>query len=272
MRFGAVYCLYDDHEYLAISLEPIKCHLAKILFLISDVPWNGERCDNSPTIRAVEQICRSNPNCEVFYGHWTNEMDQRNFGLDCLFSEGIDYSLIIDNDEIYDERHFSNILGYVRERPSCSAFHIEWNTYWKKDYYRVEPRESYKPVVMVKTDSFLFTAIRGGVTAVRRTGAGLVRGPDGYNATLIPPDVAICYHLSYARTDEFMRRKLETNSHAPEFLSNWYSDVWLKWTPEMRHLHPVTPAQYECAVREDFLTLPIVLQRFIERERLSQHF
>lgn len=52
MTFGAVYCLYDDHEFIDISVLPISQYLNKVLFLISDVPWNGkpliktkEKCD-----------------------------------------------------------------------------------------------------------------------------------------------------------------------------------------------------------------------------------
>ena len=45
MKFGAVYCIYDDHEYIDISVLPISPLLNKVLFLISDV-----LTDNSETI------------------------------------------------------------------------------------------------------------------------------------------------------------------------------------------------------------------------------
>ena len=80
--------------------------------------------------------------------------------------------------------------------------------------------------------------------------------------------MAICYHLSYARDDDTMRRKFETNSHAKEFIGDWYEEIWLKWHPDMRDLHPVTPSQYKMATKDDFSRLPLQLRGFIKREQL----
>ena len=268
MKFGAVYCIYDDHEYLDISLEPIKDNVDKVLFLISRVPWNGEECDNSKTVQKVEQLCRDNEHFELLGGVWLNEIDQRNFGLSRFFAEGIDYCFVIDNDEIYHQHHFINIKEFIFRNPQIDAFHLEWNTYWNKDYYRIHPRENYQPVVAVKVKNFLFTIIRGGITSVIRSEKNVLKSTGKYNALLIPPQVAICYHLSYARDDESTKRKFETNSHAPEFIKDWYSEVWLKWTPQMRNLHPVTPEQYQIAVKEDFSIFPASLKKFIKKEKL----
>ena len=270
MRFGAVYCLYDDHEYLDISLESVEKYLDKVLFLISDVPWNGKPADNRVTIEKVESICAGSSKCELVRGHWTNEMDQRNFGLQCLLAESIEICLIIDTDEIYHENEFGKIIEFIEANSACPAFHIHWNTYWKKDYFRIAPIESYKPPVAVRTDRFFFNDIRGGTTAVKRTVDGLVAHGQAYEALLIPPEVGMCFHLSYARDDAYMRRKLETNSHAPEFIDKWYEDVWLSWTPEMRNLHPINPSQYERAEREDFRRFPAPLKQLIKKERFEE--
>lgn len=271
MKFGAVYCLYDDHEYLEISLEPIKKHLDKVLFLISSVPWNGSKTDNSATIQKVEQLCKDNKNFELVKGGWKNEIDQRNFGLSRFLIEGINICFIIDNDEVYHEKHFRNIIEFIEQNSQYDAFHIEWNTYWKKDYYRIHPREEFRPVIAVRVKNFHFTIIRGGITSIIRTEQAVLKLPSSnYNGILISPNIAICYHLSYARDDECMKRKFETNSHAPEFIKNWYDEIWLKWNPQMRNLHPVTSSQYQIAVKEDFSIFPDSLKKFIKRERLPK--
>ena len=269
MKFGAIYCIYDDHEYLDISLFPISDHLDKVLFLISDVPWNGKKSDNSETINKVKELCSKNKHFELIQGHWTNEIDQRNFGLFRFFVEGIDIAFVIDSDEIYPIYHFLNIKQFIIQNPQIDAFHLEWNTYWTKDYYRINPREHYKPLIAVRVSSFKFTYIRGGITSVIRTATTILKTNKEYNGVLIPPQIGICFHLSYARNNEYMKRKLETNSHASEFIKGWYENVWLKWKPDMRNLHPVTPQQYQVAIKEDFAIFPEQLKTFIKKEKLS---
>jgi len=270
MKFGAIYCLYDDHEYLEESLFPHACNLSKVLFLISDVPWNGEKADNSKTVSRVKKLCEKNPNFELIEDHWENEIDQRNFGLAFFYKKGIDYAFIIDSDEIYRDHHFKNIKKFILKNPEYDAFHIKWNTYWTKNYYRIQPRENYNPVIAVRVSHFLFTIIRGGITSVIRSENSVIKTTGQYNGVLIPPEIAICFHLSYARNNEYMKRKLETNSHAGEFLDGWYENVWLKWTPNMRHLHPVAPTDYGMAVREDFPVFPDQLKVLIKKEKLKK--
>lgn len=267
MKFGAVYCIYDDHEYIDISLFHIKNELDKVLFLISDVPWNGKKTDNSKTIEVIQKLCKENSNFQLIQGHWTNEITQRNFGLELFYKEGIDYCFIIDSDEIYSENHFKNIKQFILQNKNITAFHIQWNTYWKKDYYIIQPREYYNPVICVKVENFNFTTIRHGQTNIIRTGGALLTTQqNSYNGVVIPEQVGICYHLSYARDNEYMKRKLETNSHAPEFIFNWYNNVWENWKPQNKNLHPVSPKQYNQAVKEDFLNFPDALKVFIKGE------
>jgi len=236
---------------------------------MSDVPWNGRKSDNRGTISRIEALVASHPQASLIHGHWQNEMDQRNFGLDVLYREGIENCLVIDADEIYHTGQLEKMFRVIEHLPQFSAFHIEWNTYWSQNYYRIEPREPYKPLVVVSTRHFLFTEIRTGVTTVRRSAEGVQvqEGAQTYNAAFIPPEVCICYHLSYCRSDEMMRRKLETNSHAKQFLPNWFENVWSRWTPEMENLHPVQPEWYKRAVQEDLSSVPLALQNYIQTGR-----
>jgi hypothetical protein len=169
MKFGLICCLYDDHEYLDYVLPPFQ-KLDKVLIMVSDRPWNGEPSDNSRMIQHVKEICAVMPNFELVQGNWTTEKDQRNAGLTKLYKEGIDYTFIVDGDEIYHEGHVRNIMQFVQANPAVAAFHIEWNTFWTKKYYAITPRENFKPVVLVKTSSFMFTGLRQGPTEITRAG------------------------------------------------------------------------------------------------------
>ena len=142
MKFGAIYCVYDDHQYLDISLDSVKDNLDSVLFLMSDIPWNGEKSDNSETIEKIKILCEKNKKFELITGHWSNEIDQRNFGLEYSIKNNIDYSFIIDSDEVYKENHFNNILRFIDDHRQYDAFHLEWNTYWTKNYYKIYPREN----------------------------------------------------------------------------------------------------------------------------------
>ncbi len=269
MKFGVICPLYDDHEYLEVAIEPVKNHVDKILFLISDVPWEGEKSDNKSTIDKAKELCAVNDNCELIEGHWENEVDQRNFGLSHFFKEGIDYAVTIDSDMVHHEPFFTNMLSYVKQYPQVSAFHMMWNTYWKKDYYKIYPREDYKPICIVKIKNFIFTEKLNGITSVMRTPAGILQTKGNYNYMLIPETIGYCFHMSYSRNDAYQKRKMETSPHKDEFIENWYRDVWEKWTPEMQNLHPVTPEQYKIAVKEDFVSFPPQLQTFIKKERMT---
>lgn len=266
MTVGAVYCVYDDHEYLEASLESIIDTVDKVLILISDVPWNGLKSDNSSTKAKAKELCANNKKCELIEGHWTNEVDQRNYGLDVLYKNGIDYCLVIDADEIYHKQHLLNLFAFAQSNISTYAFHIEWNTYWKKSYYRIHPREAFRPLVLVKISNFVFTDIRVGITGVIRNIKGVFRFEEPYKGLLVPNHLVICYHMSYSKTDEWMKRKLETNSHAKEFIPNWYDNVWVKWKDGDKNLHPVTPQQYATAIKDDYAYFPDALKRFIRKE------
>lgn len=269
MKFGAIYCTYDDHEYLELSFESFK-NMDKVLFLISDKPWNGEKSDNTETIKLVSRLVEKYPNVELKQGSWDDEAEQRNYGLDILFKGGIDYSFIVDTDEIYHNQHIEAMKDFIIKNQKFSAFHIEWNTYWTKDYYVINPREEFNPIVCVKVSEFKFTKNRQGTTDVKRAGGAVFKSEGQmYNGILIPPTVAFCYHLSYARKDEIIKRKIETFSHSSEVVKGWYENVWKKWTPASTNLHPVTPEQYKQAVKENFIAFPEPLKLFIKNERMN---
>jgi len=266
LKFGAIYCLYDDCEFLEVSLESIKSKVDKVIFLVSDIPWFGKAVNNFDTIQKIKKLCDCNPNFILIKNHWINEAEQRNFGLDYLFALHIDYCFVVDTDEIYHKHHIDLIKQFVCKNPKIAAFHIELNTYWTKQYYVISPRENFKPVIVVRVENFLFTTIRQGVTSIQRTEKCVFNTNQKiYNATIIPE--VICYHLSYAKNDQQIKRKIETFSHANSIDKDWFDNTWKKWTPEDKNLHPVTPTQYRQAVKENFLNFPEQLKIFIKKER-----
>jgi hypothetical protein len=62
------------------------------------------------------------------------------------------------------------------------------------------------------------------------------------------PSSAILNHFSYVRSNEEMLKKIESFEHSNEFdRMAWYENIWKKWVPSMKNLHPVVPEQFESA-------------------------
>ena len=277
MKYGVICVVYDDPEYLEMAIECPAKLVDRVLILINDKPWNGDISDNSKTLEMASLLCAKYPNVSLIRPNlckpmWKDEVEQRNHGLALLSQMGIDIALIIDADEIYSQKDFSNAVGFIESNLQYSAYHIHWDTYWKKSYHVIRPQEKFLPTFAVRVANYEFTEMRMGSTSVVRSGATVLKtAENGYNAAVIPAEICICHHLSYARTDEQIQRKIETFSHCSEIHKDWYDKVWLEWRPGNTDLHPVTPSQYKTAVNCNVLNMPPQLVQFIKRERMSKH-
>ncbi|MCX8052609.1 MAG: glycosyltransferase, partial [Armatimonadetes bacterium] len=246
-KFAAVYCVYDDDAWLADSVESIYDACDAVYVLISSRPWHGEPTDNSMLIETVHRLNDPHRKIRLVQGTWQTEAEQRNAGLEILRNDGFDYCLVIDADEVYDTTDLKRMMRLVAKYRDVDCWHVEMDTYWKSWRYRIAPREPLKPPVFLKVDR-RFTE--------NRNVEDCKRG-------LIPPDVGICHHLSYARTDDQLLRKISTFSHANEVRDGWYENVWKRWDidPSLRNLHPTHPTAYQRAIPQPYWALPPVLRR-----------
>ena len=53
--------------------------------------------------------------------------------------------------------------------------------------------------------------------------------PERAREAIIPIESAAIHHMSYARTDEQIRRKITTFSHAHQVVPGWFENVWKRW-------------------------------------------
>jgi GT2 family glycosyltransferase/predicted SAM-dependent methyltransferase/predicted O-methyltransferase YrrM len=245
--FSAVYCVYDDDVWLTKSLSSVYCCCDRIIFLIGDRPWHGNRSDNNSTLRCIQNFPDPHRKIQIIYGTWENEADQRNAGLQLVKKEGHDYCFIIDADEIYDSAQLKNMMIFATTHPEIECWHMTWDTYWKTPSFKIEPREPFKPVVFVKSDGARFTENRD---------------VSGNSHGFVPPEIGFCHHLSYARSDEQVRKKIATFSHAQEIHTDWFQSVWKAWDADhlLLNLHPTHPPAYRQAVYQPIIALPPVLR------------
>jgi hypothetical protein len=82
----------------------------------------------------------------------------------------------------------------------------------------------------------------------------------------LPAATAAFHHMSYARTDAQILRKITTFGHAKDVVPGWYDNVWLKWDRDhsLRNLNPCWPGAYQRIVEQPFEALPPALRRFRE--------
>jgi len=246
--FAAVYCVYDDTSWLTDSIESIYYTVDTIYFLIGEKPWHGESTDNRNTLECIKIFPDPTGKIHLVHGTWTNETDQRNAGLDLLSKAGFTYCFVIDADEIYDPLDLQRMKELIISHPEIACWHIALDTYWKSYRYRIEPREPFKPVVFLKVGAARFTQNR-------HVGCE--------NHSLIPPEIGICHHMSYARSDAEVLKKITTFSHAHEVQTNWFENVWKEWDIKhsLTNLHPTHPPAYQQAVEQPYSALPPVLKR-----------
>lgn len=251
--FAAVYCVYDDAAWLAESVESIYNNVAAIYVLVSDRPWNGDAGDCSETLKLVESLPDPAGKIQLVRGSWATEAEQRNAGLDLVSEAGHGYCMVIDADEVYHPTDLRRMMKLAVNHAQIDCWHASMDTYWKSWRHRIDPREPLKPAVFLKTGSARFTE--------NRNVSECVHG-------LIGPEVGFCHHLSYARSDEQLLRKIATFSHADEVRSGWYESVWRRWDSDhsMTDLHPTHPAAYKRAVEQPYWALPPVLRKKWEGE------
>lgn len=246
-RFAAVCCVYDDERWLPFMLRSIYGEVGAIFFLIGDGPWNGERTSNAGTLSVVESFPDLDRKIQIIRGDWSSETEQRTVGLHIVKQAGFENCFIVDADEIYDPPVLRKMMGAALMKPQVGCFYMTCLTYWKSHRYRIDPPEHYKPPVFLKTGLAQFVE--------RRHATAQYVG-------VIPPQLGVCHHMSYARTNEELLKKITTFSHAEEVRADWYEKVWLGWdnNPLMENLHPVYPEAYKRAISVSDAELPPVLR------------
>ena len=80
----------------------------------------------------------------------------------------------------------------------------------------------------------------------------------------IPLATAAFHHMSYARTDAQILRKITTFGHAKDVVPGWFENIWRGWDHDhsLQNLNPCWPGAYHRVVEQPYDALPPALQRF----------
>ena len=153
---GAVYCVYDASEFFEESVKRIYPLVDNVVFLLNFKPWSGD-----VIVRAVEKsyqriLALSDPDSKfiILSQYWKTEADQRNSGLHVLKNKGIDWCLVIDDDEMYNKSELENIFKSLG-----SAVHVAYlfyhQIYWKNRQTIIEGLFGSFPTLM-KTNGLVY--------------------------------------------------------------------------------------------------------------------
>ncbi len=267
MKITAVFCVYNEQEYLEYALRGILPAVDQVILLLGLAPYDAynpkareiSRSDRTEAI--VDTVARKELKITVVKGIWSSEVEHRNAGLDLCLQNGTDYYWLVDGDEVYREDHLRNIRQEIEKRPEVGTFIIKCHIFWRSFAYRIPAQQmSWRPRRIFK------------VTRHRRI-LGL-RFPyrcrfTGQNETNslgpvyeFPPERAVFYHFSYARSAQAMEDKFRTFSHAHEIKQEWIANVWKKWPSDrtMKNIHPVDPPKFPCATHQPPDDFPSVMR------------
>lgn len=227
-KFGAQYCVYEDSGFLVESVRRVYPLMDRIVFLVGLEPWKGEgsRALPAETLKLIAGLPDPDRKFVVISRYWATEAEQRNDGLSTLHALGCDWCLIVDDDEMFNRIDLYKAKDMIsREQPS-TAFLLPQVIYWKSRDTAIENLTFALPAFASTVPGEIF--FNEGRCYMVTSGKW----------TVFPPEVIVCHHLSYVRSEEKMKRKLAAFSHADQTKADWLERVWLNWRPEMENLHP----------------------------------
>ena len=252
-RFAAVCVIYDDDSWLPAAVESVYTACDSIWFLVGERPWNGAATDQSALIDRLRALADPARKIKIVRGEWPDEATQRNAGLKLVAEAGEDYCFVLDADEIYDPAQLQQAMTLVRENPQVDCWRTSCLTYWKSYRYRVDPPEAITAAVFVRTGTGRFIDNRTYQAAQHIT---------------LPPQTLVFHHMSYARTDEQILRKITTFGHAHQVVPGWYENVWRKWDSNhnIENLNPCWPGAYRRAIEQPYEALPEAVRKIWDED------
>jgi len=252
MKIAAVYCIYNEEDYIEYSIKSIYDFVDKIVICLSLAPYAAYnpqakqmQFKKDKTEQIIDRISSSDDKFKIIKDTWNEQIEHRNRGMEYCIDNGYDYYFLIDGDEVYREEHLKIIAKELAAHPEVGSFVIKCTIFWRSFRYRIPaekvawcPRRIFK-VTPYRKIWGLKLPYQCRFTGINKTNSiGCV-----YQ---IPPEKAIFYHFSYAKSAKNMQEKLSTFPHAQEILNGWYENIWLKWPKkrQMPNVHPTNPEKF----------------------------
>lgn len=226
-KYAVCMIAHKEKDIIEQAINQWAGFVDKVLVLVSNKSWNGNSIGDDDTI-AIANRCAD----EVVVGEWKTEAEQRSWGLARLYD--YDYVIMVDPDEFFTEVDKQKIISELN-KPA----HLEYTpdfqnlskvpafkyksiiTYWKTLDYILDPPDEYKNTIVIDPKQLYCYEHR--------------QFKPGYSEYATTPYVGCidvtCHHLSWVKTDEKVKEKIASFSHADSVYKDWYEDIWLGWKP-----------------------------------------
>jgi hypothetical protein len=209
----AYYALHYGSDYLAYSIRSVYDHVDKIYILYANRPSHGHTSgmvnpDNKDKLRAAS-LYFGDPKGKINWvdGNWTHEGQQRDSIFPIAKSIGAKLIVVVDSDEIWDEKVLSNGITKAMASPDRTTF-AKMLTLWRSFSWACY--DEMGPVRMIRPD------LQGGVHYL-----------DGR-----------VFHFGYARSLENIRYKISIHGHNSEWRKEWLAKFENWPTSGNSDLHP----------------------------------
>jgi hypothetical protein len=236
----AHYKLFLGDEWLEISVDSVAPYVYKVVLLVSDTAWGGDRSIQGDNMDEIidRLISKHGEKIVVVRGSWDNQLKQVTAGLDYIKQHipEATHFMYVDSDEVYLEHQIEDLLSLIKQFKYYNrAIRIQYNMYFKSIYYKIEPKKWATAMVLFPIRSYTrFLSERNTVTC----------------KIIDLPEMDYEHYAYIRKDDESIRKKLIAHQNSIEpILPNWYDDIWLNWSPELRNFHPTQPNLWEYTVK-----------------------
>jgi len=213
MKAASVAVAYWEPRFIVPHLLHIPEWVQDSYVLHSTKPWFGELKEGDPTPKLADNYAT------VISKHWATETDQRNTGQ--LLNEDKDWIIVLDPDEFLDNDSWEKLKDFLETTDADAVIAEGQYTYWKNGWV-ADPPKDYQQLIAVRPH-------------VRFVDKRVVGSP-----YVVAP--VWVHHFSWARTDQEVWDKISHYAHAKDFdIKDWYENVWLKWKPGDKDVHPTSP-------------------------------
>lgn len=186
----------------------------EIIVACSKTSWYGKESGDDTAELAVRA------GATVRLHEWVDEKDQKNWIMDKFQDK--DWILLFAPDMYMTTESINNLLYFLKNAEK-RAYGCDMITYWKNYDTAIYPFDKFNTVAIRSQERFVYSS----------------RINDFTTFDTIPG--VLMHHLSWVRTDDEMKLKLKTWSHAPEVKKDWFKKVWKNWTPDMKKIGPIDP-------------------------------
>lgn len=256
-KIVAQYKLFLAEEWLEASVDSIAPYVYRILFVVSNVAWgddfNKPKIKNDELEKTIQKLLKKYPDKIIVYrGSWNKQLEHVQAGLDFIKSNipEATHCLYIDGDEIYTNELIKKLVSFTKSiRYFQKAIRISYNMYFKTIYYKINPIKYPTALVLFPINTWI-----------------KYRDVRNVNAATIDMLYLRYEHPAYVRkNDQGIRLKIEAHRETEPIIGNWYENVWLKWTPEMKNFHPTNPEFWEEVIQVNKNELPISMVNAYEK-------